>query len=261
MSAIDFGRTANDYGRHRVGFPPDFFARVASWGAGVAGQDLLDLGTGTGTLARGFAVRSSRVTGLDPAAEMIAQARELDRESGVQVTYVQAYAENTGMPDRSFDVITAGQCWHWFKRKAAAKEAHRLLRGNGVLVIAHFDWLPLPGSVVEATEAVILAHNPQWKLAGGNGIYGRWFTDLSTAGFCGLESFSFDAAQPYSHEAWRGRIRASAGVAASLDKDAVARFDAEHAALLAKRFPEQPLLVPHRVFALVGRKVLAADLY
>jgi hypothetical protein len=44
-------------------------------------------------------------------------------------------------------------------------------------------------------------------------------------------------------------------VAASLNADAVARFDAEHAALLAERFAVQPLRVPHRVFALLGRNV------
>jgi SAM-dependent methyltransferase len=254
LSAIDFGRTASDYSRHRSGFPPDFFARVAPWGVGIAGQDLLDVGTGTGTLARGFAMRGCRVTGLDPSVELIEEARELDRENGVAITYVQARAENTGMPDKSYDVITAGQCWHWFQRDAAASEARRLLRGNGVLLIAHFDWLPLAGSVVEATEALILEHNPHWKFAGGNGIYGRWFADLSTAGFRGLQSLSFDIDQPYGHEAWRGRIRASAGVAASLDAAEVARFDAAHAALLAEKFPADPLRVPHRVFALLGRK-------
>ena len=118
------------------------------------------------------------------------QARELDQQSDMEVTYVQAHAENTRLPDRSYDVITAGQCWHWFKRDVAACEALRLLRANGMLVIAHFDWLPLRGSVVEATEALILAHNPQWKFAGDKGVYGRWFADLTDAGFRGLESFS-----------------------------------------------------------------------
>jgi SAM-dependent methyltransferase len=103
----------------------------------------------------------------------LAQARELDRQRSVEINYVQAYAENTGMADKSFDVVTAGQCWHWFKRDRAAQEARRILRTNGVLVIAHFDWLPLSGSVVAATEALILAHNPQWSYGGGNGIYGR----------------------------------------------------------------------------------------
>lgn len=34
---VDFERTAQDYSRHRAGFPPDFFARVAPWGIGVPG--------------------------------------------------------------------------------------------------------------------------------------------------------------------------------------------------------------------------------
>jgi len=255
MDHVDFGLTAADYGRHRAGFPNDFFARAAaSWAVGLPGQRLLDLGTGTGALARGFAARGCRATGLDPAAPMLEQARALSRAEGLEVDYVQARAEQTGLPDAGFDVVAAGQCWHWFQRPRAAAEAMRLLRPGGALLIAHFDWLPRPGSVVEATEALILKHNPRWTMGGGCGIHWRWFADLEGAGFTGLECFSFDLDQPYSHEAWRGRIRASAGIAASLPPQAVAAFDAEHAQLLAARFPQPLLQAPHRVFALLGRK-------
>ena len=254
MGKIDFGLTAVDYRQHRAGFPADFYARAAQWGAGVSGQRVLDLGTGTGTLARGFGSRGCRVTGLDPAAGLLEQARELSRQEGLAIEFVQASAEDSGLPDAGFDLICAGQCWHWFKRQRAAAECRRLLRPGGALLIAHFDWLPLAGSVVAATEDLILRHNPAWAFGGGCGIHWRWFADLTDAGFVGLESFSFDLDQPYSHEAWRGRIRASAGVAASLNADQVAAFDAEHAALLSQRFPKAILRVPHRVFALIGRK-------
>src|SRR5579871_1588102 len=255
MDAVDFGRTAQDYSRHRAGFPPDFFARVAPWGIGVPGQEVLDLGTGTGSVSRGFALRGCRVTGLDPSQAMLTQAEELDRATGVAVRYVCARAEASGLSDATFEVGSAGQCWHWFDRAQVAAECFRLLRGGGSVLIAHFDWLPLPGSVVEATEALIRKYNPQWQMGGGTGVYPDWFADLSGAGFVGLESLSFDVDQPYSHDAWRGRIRASAGIAASLPAEAVGRFDGDHAALLSERFSEQPLRVPHRVFALVGRKV------
>lgn len=253
MTSVDFGKTADDYARHRAGFPPRFFEELRTRGIGLPGQRALDLGTGTGTVARGLAIGGCEVVGLDPAAPMLAQARELDAAAGVVVTYVEANAERTGLPAASFDVVTAGQCWHWFDRPAAAAEARRLLRPGGTLVIAHFDWLPLSGNVVEATESLILAHNPAWKGAGGRGIYPQWFVDVGEAGFEGIESFSFDLDVPYTHEAWRGRIRASAGVAATLGPEEVARFDDELAGLLRDRFAGDPLAVPHRTWTLTCR--------
>jgi len=55
--AIDFGKTASDYARHRAGFPDAFFERLFSDGTVRPGQSVLDLGTGTGTVARGLALR------------------------------------------------------------------------------------------------------------------------------------------------------------------------------------------------------------
>jgi SAM-dependent methyltransferase len=252
--SIDFGRTASDYGRHRAGFPDSMFDRLTRYGVGLRGQRVLDVGTGTGTIARGFALRDCAVTGIDPSEELIGEARRLDAEAGVDVDYRIARAEATGLGDVSVDVYAAGQCWHWFDRPGAAAEAGRVLVPGGAIVICHFDWLPLAGNVVDATEQLILAHNPSWRAAGGTGMHPRWAADVAGAGFTGIETFSYDIDVPYSHEGWRGRTRASAGVGATLDSAAIGRFDAELAGLLAQRFPDETLQVPHRVWALVARK-------
>ncbi len=220
----------------------------------MAGQHILDLGTGTGTLARGFALRGAQVIGLDPAAPLLEQARLLDQEVGVAVDYQLGRAEALPFADERFDVVSAGQCWHWFDRARVAQEAYRVLRRGGVLAIAHFDWIPLAGNVVAATEALILQHNPHWQGAAGTGIHSGHFADLAQAGFVGIESFSFDHTVVYSHAAWRGRIRASAGVAASLSPAAVAQFDVELGEILARDFSADPLPIPHRVFMAYGRK-------
>ncbi|HLN41225.1 MAG TPA: class I SAM-dependent methyltransferase [Acidimicrobiales bacterium] len=251
---VDFGKTADDYAAHRAGFPRALFARLAAMGIGRSGQRLLDLGTGTGTLARGFARRGAKVTGIDPAEPMLRKARRLSQDEGVQVDYRVGRAEDIDSPDGAYDVVTAGQCWHWFDRVAAASECMRVLAPGGALCVCYFDWLPMPGNVVTATESLILQHNPGWSFAGGLGMYPLWTLDVAAAGFLALETFSFDVEVPYRHDAWRGRIRASAGVAASLPPDAVAAFDAELADLLARDFPHEPLAVPHRVWALVARK-------
>jgi SAM-dependent methyltransferase len=253
LRPIDFGKTASDYGAYRAGFPEALYDRLAKFGIGETGQRLLDLGTGTGYLGRGFARAGCRVTGLDPSDALIDEARRLDSEAGVASEYVTARAEHTGLPDHAFEVVTAGQCWHWFDRPAAAAEVRRLLAPGGALVIAHFDWIPLPGNLAEATERLIEAHNPEWTLGGGEGLPREWLADVAMAGFRDLETFSFDEDTPYSHQAWRGRIRASAGVGASLSPDAVEHFDDSLAELLAERFPEDPLAVLHRCFALICR--------
>jgi SAM-dependent methyltransferase len=219
-----------------------------------------DLATGTGSLARLFAQRGCAVTGLDIAAPPLDQARRLDREAGVQVEYLEAPAEATGLPDSAFDVVSAGQCWHWFDRSAAARELRRLLAPRGSAVIAHFDWLPIPGGVVEATHGIVLRYTPAgdpahgpWRFSGGTGIYPQWLADLQGAGFTEIETFSFDLQVPYSRESWIGRIRASGPVGGTLDERSVLACAQELSTMLAERFPEDPLTIPHRTWAVTGR--------
>ena len=249
----DFGVTAEDYRKHRAGFPDSLFDRLARLGVGGPGQAVVDLGTGTGSLARGLARRGCRVTGVDVDAALLVQARDLDSEAGVKIEYRVARAEATGLEAASADVVSAGQCWHWFDRAAAARESARLLRRDGFMLIAHFDWIPLPGNVVEVTEKLIERHNPEWRLGGGMGLYPQWLRDLGEAGFREIETLSYDLDAPYTPEAWRGRVRASAGIGGTLSKQQVADFDRALESALAERFPGAVLGVPHRVFALVAR--------
>lgn len=250
---IDFGLTATDYGKHRAGFPDSFFERLEAAGVFEPGLRVVDLGSGTGTLARGFARRGGRVIGIEPAAPMRAAAEQLSREEQVDVEYRDARAEDTGLAGGSTDLVTAGQCWHWFDRAAAAAEVARLLADGGRLVVAHFDWIPVSGNVADATEKLVQAHNPGWQLAGGQGLYPLWLAELAERGYRDLETWSYDVSVPYTPEGWRGRVRASAGVGASLPPDRVEAFDRELAAILAERFPGDTVPVHHRVFTLVAR--------
>ena len=251
---VDFGKTASDYRRFRAGFPDAFFERLSQQIDISQAKAALDIGTGTGTVARGLARFGVPVFAIDPSAALLHEATELDDAAGVFVDYREGRAEALDFADETFDLVTAGQCWHWFERDRAAAEAFRVLKPGGTVIVAHFDWLPLPGNVVEATERLILVSNPAWTMSGGAGLYPQWLADLASAGFVGLETHSFDVVQPYSHQAWCGRIRASAGVKASLDEAAANRFEAELRSLLEASFRENPLEVPHRVWWASGQR-------
>ncbi len=254
---VNFGLTAEDYAKHRAGFPVEFFERVFKDGLVKIGDRLADLGTGTGTLARGFAARGCDVTAIDISAQLIEQAKDLCLQQGVEVDFRFAKAEETGLPDEAFDVVTAGQCWHWFDRPRAAQEVRRILKAGGRVIIAHFDWLPLTGNVVDATEKLIQKYNAPWYERFGNkcGIYPDWLRDLGEAGFVDIQSYSFDLPVMYAADAWRGRIRASSGVGASLSEEDVAKFDAELKSAL-EEFTKAMLVleIPHRVFVVHARK-------
>lgn len=93
---VDFGATAEDYATHRAGFPATLIERLQPFGIGLPGQDVVDVGTGTGALARLFALRGCNVVAVDVAQPLMEQAAAFDRRAGVEVTYKVAAAEDTG---------------------------------------------------------------------------------------------------------------------------------------------------------------------
>jgi len=188
---IDFGRTAADYEQHRPGFPDCFFEMLIEREWVIGGQRVLDVGTGTGSIAFGLAELNLDVTGLDISPELLDGARRTARQRGLDVRFVEGTAEATGQDAASFDIVTAGQCWWWFDSQRAASEARRVLRRRGRLLICDFSYLPLDGNVSERTEQLILRHNPGWTKAGGTGIHPEQVGALDRGEFRSVESFSY----------------------------------------------------------------------
>lgn len=250
---IDFGRTAADYERFRPGFPVPFFDRLGSEGWVAPGQAVLDLGTGTGTLALGLASRGLEATGVDVAGELLGVARERARGLGLATRFIERPAESTGLHPGSYDVVTAGQCWWWFDEGEVLREVERVLVAGGRLIIASFSYLPLEGTAAGATEDLILKYNPGWPKAGWRGVHPEHVEALDRSGYENVESFSFTMDVPFTPEAWRGRVRTCNGVGSALSAGEIGRFDDDLARMLAERFSGE-LSVAHRVFAASGTR-------
>ncbi|MFN0058662.1 MAG: class I SAM-dependent methyltransferase [Planctomycetota bacterium] len=243
---FDWGRTSSDYATHRPGPPASFYQMLAALGIGTAGQAIVDLGTGTGLLAREFARRRCKVVGIDVSPQQIAAAKSLVSQAD-DIEFRVAPAEATDLLSASFDAVTANQCWHYFDAPRVSAEVRRLLKREGVLVVSGFNWLPRLDGVAGAMEKLVLRFNPAWSGADWDGAvdpFPAWArSDFHLKGF-----FVYDEPIPFTRDSWRGRIRACRGTGATLPPDEIARFDAEHAALLESLVP-QSFTVLHRIFA------------
>ncbi len=242
---IDWGRTSGDYAQWRPDYPAEFYDRLAEQGIGVPGQRIVDLGTGVGFLALNFARRGADVAGVDVAEGQIRQACETASLEGLEIDYRVAPAEETGLPDGVFDVVTASQCWLYFDLDRVIAEVNRLLRPGGVLMLCHLSWLPREDAVVRASEQLVLKHNPDWSASDWSGEIPDeppW----AAGRFEKVGGFLYDTPIPFTYESWRGRMRACRGVGAALTDEEVAAFDREHAELL-ERITTPEFTVLHRV--------------
>ena len=253
---IDFGRHSGDYAAQRPGFPDSFYARLERFRP-LVGARVLDIGTGPGIMALPLAERGAHVIGTDISANQIAAAQALASERGLsdRCRFEVSPAEQSRFADASFDLITSGQSWHWFDHDRALAECTRLLAPGGLLVIAHYSYLPQYSQLVRDSEALVKKHNPNWKLGGFNGLF-PWLVDRVAHDSLKLcEQFVYDHDRRMTHEGWRGRMRTCNGVGSGgMDEATVERFDRELAELLLAEHPE-PLEVPHRVHAVIVRKV------
>jgi SAM-dependent methyltransferase len=249
--SIDWGKTAADYARHRPGPPSSYYARLTALNIGLPGQRLLDLGTGTGVVARQMAAQGCEVVASDIAAESVVVAAELAKADNLQIEFQVAAAEDTEVAPQSIDVVTANQCFLYFDVERVLTKLQQWLKPNGVLVISHFSWLPHVDAIAEASEGLILQHNPNWQGAGYNGQtqprYPGLTKQMHYSGY-----FYYDEPVHFSRDSWLGRIRASRGIGATLSPDQVAAFNTEHQRLL-EEIAEPEFTVTHRIDAHVLR--------
>jgi len=113
--------------------------------------DALDAGCGTGFMSFELAGRGHRVTGVDFAPAMLAEARRKAAERTVAIRFEEADAEHLPFPGRSFDfAISRHLLWTLPHPEAAIDEWIRVLRPGGRLVVV--DGQFNPGFLVEPSQ-------------------------------------------------------------------------------------------------------------
>ena len=118
--------------------------RTATLAGLQPGEQVLDVGCGTGALALEVARRvgrAGRVAGVDPSPEQIARARAKAARRHVPIDFQIGVIEQLAFPDQTFDVVFSTLMMHHLpaplKRQGLAEIA-RVLKNGGRLIIADF---------------------------------------------------------------------------------------------------------------------------
>lgn len=101
---------------------------------GLANAVFADIGAGTGKLTQMLLEKGNTVYAVEPNADMRKLAEETLSDFRDFLS-VNGTAENTTLPARSIDCITAAQAFHWFDRTAFQKECRRILKPNGIVIL------------------------------------------------------------------------------------------------------------------------------
>ena len=130
--------------RHLMG---PVYRRIAADVAAVAphGASVLDVGTGPGRLLVEIARRRPdlRLTGLDPATDMVETARRTLAEVAPGADAVVGDVADLPFDDRSFDVVVSSlSVHHWADPAAGAAELARVLGPDGELRVYDMGLAP-----------------------------------------------------------------------------------------------------------------------
>jgi ubiquinone/menaquinone biosynthesis C-methylase UbiE len=122
-----------------------FREKLAQLARLAAGERVLDIGCGTGTLAiaaKQHVGAAGTVCGVDASSEMIARARKKSAKASSQVEFSEGVVEALPYPDQHFDVVLSTLMLHHLGpkvRRQCASEVRRVLRPGGRWFVVDFE--------------------------------------------------------------------------------------------------------------------------
>lgn len=224
-AAESFGTNAARYDRSRPSYPDAMIAAILTE---TPGRDVLDVGIGTGIVARQFRAAGCTVLGVEPDARMA----DFARGDGFPVEV--AKIEDWNPKGRDFDLVVSGQTWHWVDPVAGSAKAAQVLRPGGRLAV--FWNVMQPPAELEKTFGEVLRRvlpdSPlaQRSVGSSPAVYasmaGKAVDGIRQTGVFGEpEQRSYDWDQPYTRDQWL-EMSSTTGITNLLTQDVLAELNA-----------------------------------
>lgn len=259
-----FQGTASYYAKYRLGYPPKLFCYlVEHYDLDGTGR-LLDLGCGTGQLTIPFASHFKQVVGMDPDGEMLTEARNAVKATGIaNVTLIQAPSGELGLQFGQFRLVTMGESFHWMDRDAVLETLYDLVvpEGGVVVVTRRVRGLEPDDESMPAYELVvqeILRRYLGEKRRAGSGNYkhseDRHETVLQRSSFQALERWVHSYEQDWSIDEIVGHLYSTSYSSKRLFGSRINEFEKELRDRLRQVEPRGVFNTRVEVTALVVRR-------
>jgi trans-aconitate methyltransferase len=142
-SAFQDPSVAHAY-RYRPLYPPVVFDLLATLIVDTP-RHVLDIGCGTGALARHLATTVEQVDAVDVSSAMIEQGRQLPNGDHPHLHWIIGRIEDVRLAP-PYALMTAGESLHWMEWDTLLPRLPPLLTPHAMLVILEIAHLPVPWS-------------------------------------------------------------------------------------------------------------------
>jgi SAM-dependent methyltransferase len=130
-----FEGAAPHYLQGRPPYAAALFRRVAEL-TGLCGRHrVLDLGTGPGQLATGFAAFAGSVVAMDPEPEMLTIAAVRTEGTHTNITFVQGSSYELSAAPGCYHLVTIGRAFHWMDRADTLCRLDDLVAPQGAIAL------------------------------------------------------------------------------------------------------------------------------
>ncbi len=180
MKSVSFDRAADVYDATR-GFPPGIGELVANAALEIIGvrAQVLEVGIGTGRIARPLLARGLRITGVDLSRQMMGRLLETLPPGAPRPSLIEGDAASLPLAGSTFDAALSVHVFHLIADwQAALAETRRVLKPGGVF-LSGYDWRPedSPGvALLKKWRAIVSERGFQ-----GDGPGARDFEDVKAA--------------------------------------------------------------------------------
>ena len=140
-----FDQVAAAYDRHRPTYPEQLIDLACLLAGLDRGDQVLEIGCGTGQLTRSLLARGLRVTAIEPGAQLAELAQQRLGGTG-ELELVNARFEDVRLPHEHFRAVFSASAIHWVDPDVGWQRAADALVPGGTLALIQYVGLHEPRS-------------------------------------------------------------------------------------------------------------------